>query len=327
MTYINKIQEIRLPKAYLPKRKLYGRFKLTKGVGSIITGETEWIDNIITDNGMNKVADNQFNNVSGFCHVGTGTATEVATDTALQTFLAGKGSPTVIADTAQGSAPYYGSYVRKWRFNPGEATGNISEVGISDQVTTGDLWSRARVKDGGGLPTTIAVLATEWLDVTYEMRLYPDRVDADGTGSVTYDVSYNYTIRGALVTNFSYLRAAFTQATAAIVSSNYAEGYGSGSSLGAVTSEPSGGNNIGSGTTDVSISLESYTTDAFERDVTFEFGLNSMNATGTPDGCLCIMVHTALGAYQIAYNNVVPKDNTKVWHVPLNLAWARKTIP
>jgi len=67
--------------------------------------------------------------------------------------------------------PYYGRVVRGYRFTPGQATGNLAEVGVGP-ASSGNLFSRARIVDTNGNPTTITVLADEYLDVYYDIRYY-----------------------------------------------------------------------------------------------------------------------------------------------------------
>lgn len=301
------------------------------GTGTdVVTGETGYFHNIITNNGMNKLADNVMNGVSNYCHCGTGTASETATDTSLETFLAATNTVNSSSSTEQVTPPYYAEYVRTFRFAQGAAEGNISEVGFSDQATTGDLFSRARVKNVDGTPTTIAVLDDEWLDVTYEFRLYPDHVlsnggedDGEGTISISGD-SYNYTIRPAYITNGNYWAAAPTQAQFRTVDFSWAAFFSSASTLGAVTSEPSNPSGSAATSADSSISAATYSSGTFTRNISLEIGLNDGNASG---GVGAMRFHTGMGTYQIAFDPVVPKDATKVWTFVTNLLWARATIP
>jgi len=109
------------------------------------------------------------------CCVGTGNSTPVASQVALDSFLA---STTAIASGSADTggiqvttAPYYWFGRRTWRFAVGVATGNISEIGLGWGNTT--LWNRALIKDAAGNPTSITVLADEYLDVISEVRVYP----------------------------------------------------------------------------------------------------------------------------------------------------------
>lgn len=330
----------------LPQIKIHCKIGLRKGKNlghidantglwipgrEVVTGEVAPFDNIITNLGLNNIADNLFSDLAAYVHCGTGTTAEVAGDTALETFVAATNTFQESAnETAQGSAPYYGKVTYTKRFAQGAAEGNISEIGFSNQATTGNLFSRALVKDGGGSPTTISVLSDEWLDVSYEFRLYPDHILSgggadDGAGSVDYDATtYNYTIRPANVTNYLHYKAYSTRGQLKSLSSAYGVAYGSDGALGAATSTPTGTSTDAILTSGASISAATYSNGTYNRDVSLVVGLNEGNVTG---GIKALMFYSGMGSYQIAFNNPVPKDNTKVWTFVTNLAWARATIP
>lgn len=167
----------------------------------------DWFPNLITNNGFDQYLNSSvgMNSTTGpmaYCRVGSGTATPAVTDSALQSQVA---STNTIQSTTLGRAsvsPYYAFITRVYRFNPGVATGNLSEIGVAP-AATGNLFSRALILDGFGSPTTITVLAGEILDVTYQFRLYAPTSDV--TGTITLDgVSTTYTIRPIGVLTSSY---------------------------------------------------------------------------------------------------------------------------
>lgn len=305
--------------------------RVIRGTGmEVVTGESGWSHNIVTNNGLNKLADNLMSAVTTYCHCGTGTTSEVATDTALETFVAATNSIESTDSAVEASAPYFASYTRTFRFAEGVAEGNISEVGFSDQATTGDLFSRARVKDGGGTPTTISVAADEWLDVTYEFRLYPDHILSgggadDGSGTISISAtSTSYTIRPSFITNSLFWVASTTRAQFKSVSSIWAKFFDSASTLGAATSEPTNNSGADADATHSAISAATYSTDTYNRDISLQVGLSDGNASG---GVGAIRFNTGMGTYQMDFDPVVAKDATKVWTFVVNLAWTRATIP
>lgn len=185
------------------KKSLAGFYKLQ--AINVYSGKvrelTPWFPNRMLLSGMNQMAD--FGNWMDSCQVGTGSNIAQPTDTSLQTYLAG--TTTVVAGSetfaARSTAPYYGYRRKTFRFAQGDATGNISEVGVGWEPTSGAyLISRARVINELGEYTTATVLSNEILDVTYELRYYPPLDDV--TGSVTLDgVNYDTTLRAADVNN------------------------------------------------------------------------------------------------------------------------------
>lgn len=71
------------------------------------------------------------------------------------------------------TSTYYRITTMAVRFDVGEATGILSEIGTVANYSN-ILFSRALIKDSSGVPTTITILADEVLDVTYSLRVnYP----------------------------------------------------------------------------------------------------------------------------------------------------------
>lgn len=315
--------------------RLSGHFTIYKG--KCVNGKRDRstekkvaeFDNIITDLGKDHVGNR--GDYVDFCHVGSGTATEVVGDTALGSFIAGVAKSNDVAETfktVQGSSPYYSTQRVKYEFGEGVAEGNISEIGISTQITTGSLFSRARVKDGGGTPTTITVLSDEYLDVTYDLRMYPDHVSSDGTGSITITGvgSVSYTIRAAKVTTLDNMDGVSEQAGINTVSTNRGSSYSSDVTLGAVTSNPTATDSENDPLVDSSVG--SYGDSNYYVDLTFEWGLSKGNLSDSGGaGIQGIMVHTTFGSYQITFGTLLAKDNTKIFEFDLRIAWERATIP
>ena len=129
--------------------------------------------------------------------LGTGTATPAVTDTALQVF-----GVNVVASAGtssygnSGVSPYYGWHRKVWTSAVGGATGNWTEIGISNQNTNGNLRSRALILDNMGNPTTFPVLADEQFQGTYELRQYVPL--ADNPASITLSGTPYATVTRAL---------------------------------------------------------------------------------------------------------------------------------
>lgn len=137
-----------------------------------IVRESPEFHNLVLTTGLARMSQGTWINR---CCVGTGNSQPVASQVALDSFLA---STTATAQGASDTggiqvtdAPFYWYGRRTWRFAVGAATGNISEVGLG--WDNSNLWNRALVKDTEGNPTTITVLPDEYLDVISEVRVYP----------------------------------------------------------------------------------------------------------------------------------------------------------
>jgi hypothetical protein len=159
----------------------------------------DWFPNLITTAGLEYICNSgrQSYNLD-WCQVGTGSTTPQYTDTQLAQRLAG----TDLQQTRSGwfsPTEYYAYAQVTYRFTPGQATGNISEVGVG-WSSSGNLFSRALVLDEFGAPTTVTVLSNEYLEVTYQVRHYAGTVDQ--TGQCELDgVTYDWTVRGCDLDN------------------------------------------------------------------------------------------------------------------------------
>ncbi len=137
-----------------------------------IVRETPEFHNLVLNTGLAQMAVGTWINR---CCVGTGNSVPVPTQVSLDSFLASTTTEAAGTSNTGGiqvtTEPFYWFGRITWRFAVGVATGNISEIGLGWGNAT--LWNRALVKDTAGNPTTITVLADEYLDVISEVRVYP----------------------------------------------------------------------------------------------------------------------------------------------------------
>jgi len=172
--------------------ELKGRYKLRvhDGRGNNRL-ETDWFDNLITDNGLNLIGETK-DFLANFS-VGSGSTAPANSDTALVSEVATTGS-TASATVGSVSRSIDAvqrecSIIREYEFGEGVAAGNLSEIGIGWYNT--NLFSRALILDGALSPTTITVLSNEFLTVTYELVINQPTTDfsalisVDATGTAT----------------------------------------------------------------------------------------------------------------------------------------------
>lgn len=176
-----------------------GKYRLEKrnAESGVVTGDTGWFDNLITDSGLGAyilAASNGFGSSSmmNWCSVGTGNSTpnfantaldnQIATAYAVTTgsgvFPAGPSASGYVA--AAGGDPAYWYYRFMYTFDVGAAAGNLTEIAVQSYTNTlpaGILFSRALIVDASGNPTAITVLSNEILTVTYEIRWALDTGD------------------------------------------------------------------------------------------------------------------------------------------------------
>lgn len=272
-------------------------------------------DNLILNAGLNQIGTA---GADSFCQVGTGSTAPAVTDTALVSLVAG-------TSTVQSAFPTNGTYVagppayveasKTWRFAAGAAAGNLAEVGIG-WASSGSLFSRALILDGGGAPTTITILSDEVLDVTYTSRVY---LPADVTGTVTIaGVNYDYTLRPIGVAA-NWNPGNLIAGAVADAPGNMSTWSGT---LGSLTANLPNGTQAGSATT---TTLASYSNGSYARAATWRCGLNDGNlGGGFKTAYLAGANPNGFGARQIEFSTNIPKDNTKVFNITSTLSWSRR---
>lgn len=294
-----------------------GRFKL-EAVNEA-TGERRelapWFDNLITDQGLNHLGTS---GIGQFCLVGTGSTAPAVTDTTLASKLAHTTTNTSVTYGGQASAPYY-SWVRVvFNFAAGVAAGNLTELGVGINTTL--LFSRTLIKDGSGNPTTITVLPSEALDVTYELRMYAPSMDSTHT-TVIGGVSYTGVVRPRYVTasgagNLWTVRA-FDQAASLNWNSTPCSVFSG--AVGGITDGPSGTQ----ANLSTSVAEVAYSQNSLKRSGTITCPLSEGNLAG---GIGVVALNTTLGSYQIGFSPSIPKDATKVLTLSFDLSWNRMVI-
>lgn len=282
-----------------------------------------WQPNKILTAGRNYIGDN--GSWMTYCQVGTGSTPPVAGDTGLETWLAGTSYQYADSYSAQPSAPYYGYRRRTWRFNAGEATGNISEAGVGWGSSGATLFSRTLIVDGAGDPTTATVLADEYLDVAYELRYYPPTSDVFETASLG-GFTYDLTTRAATVTNSTYwgsvVGSEMGQYSAFATDWSAYDG-----ALGTLEQDPSGN----SAACDHPNQYNgAYSNNSYERTMYCDTGTAGWNLGA---GIRSIRWRSTGGSYQTQFvrqgggNETIPKDNTNGLSVAWTIAWSEYVIP
>lgn len=219
------------------KLGIKGHFKIEKECS--ITGKRERVadfDNLITNGGLDRIGNANNTTFLYNCQVGTGTTPPSFSDSALTSFFAttGKyGSPNFTTT----NNPLTGEIKTEiyFRFNAGVFNSTVlGEIGISwNTVGGGSLFSKALIVDELGNPTTITVLSTEYLYVTYTLSLFAPVEDFSGS-FIVGSTTYNYTGR---VSSFGNSWGSFVSGVIQWSGLNLT-GYSG--SMGAITGSPSG---------------------------------------------------------------------------------------
>lgn len=273
--------------------------------------DTGWFPNLILDQGLNLIGTS--GNWMDSCRVGTGNTAPAVGQTNLISHVAGTSTTQGTINTgAQGSAPYYGYTQKTWRFSQGSAAGNLAEVGVGTTTSNGsNLFSRALILDGSLNPTTLTVLSDEFLDVSYELRVYVPPDDVNGTFMVSSE-NHDYVLRASQA-NSSIWSPGQTGFRGGGGINNSVAAYSG--SIGAITATPGGT------TASTSSSNIAYSDSTYRRDFTASWGLNEANFGGS--GITAFRMGLQCGAMQFSASPGIAKDATKTFAMTFRNSWGR----
>ena len=280
-------------------------------------GESRDLSGIIAEDHKNLILDVGLNalgttSVVSACKVGTGVTPVAISQTDLATPLATTSTQQYSSTGRNNTAPYYTWGRRTFRFNQGVAAGNLTEVGVTYGGGS-SLFSRALIVDSGGNPTTLTILADEWLDVTYELRIYQDL--ADKTFNITLlGVDHVVTVRPANVTSnpsgSSYFFDHFISWYYYYSQCSHYNG-----TIGTITGSPSG---VGSSTGGTSYGA--YSQNSLQRSIIYGVGLDDANLEG---GIQSTIINTHKCSWQVGYVPAIAKDSFKTLTMNYTLSWGR----
>ena len=318
---------------------LKGRFKFIRICAATgeVRQETDWMDNLVVNQGLDMIGSEVSGGIIPFeyCQVGSGNTPPVGGDVDLDTWVAGTNTlQTAAANTNLSVVPFYRSSTLTYRFGEGVAVGNLSEVGIGHAATGAVLFSRALIVDGLGVPTTITVLADEYLDVLWELRIYPPTVDITGSFNLTIlgvVTSHTYTIRPAAFTNGNnwILAASGSNTIINQMKETFADGSTSGgvgptaARLSMVSTgglDASWANNITGTRAPMSVNgtKSVYVTSNYYLDLNFRYSLNF----GNVGGITALSFNCAWMTWQMAISPSVAKDATRIFEIVMRVSWA-----
>ncbi len=299
----------------LPPVKVAGYFTISTDQRGVLAE----FPNLITNDGISAMYNSGY---LIYCFVGTGNTPPVVTNTALANRIAATSSTysSSTINTITSTPPYYAEITKYYEFATGTAAGNLSEVGVGWFISSPSnygLFSRALILDAEGLPTTITVLPSEVLRVTYTLRLYIPTEDATGTitlGGNVGGTTHNWIMRAARCTDGNYWRAGELMAINAVYRPypNYPSNprvFAYSSDIASITGSPSG----------------------ISRGCTGPEGTYYYALWGTETGPLSIrsLLVTAFSgaAYQIQFDPPINKTSLQIFKCGFNHSWGRYVEP
>lgn len=321
-------------KLITPTREMKGLFRIVLSEDAdekLVKKDTGYFSNLITNvgldsfglrEGVSSSAIDGFRDVCGNFVVGSGSTPPLVTDTALEAPVAyapiGGASPVLESQSSNYANGYYEIVVRH-QFTPGQATGNLSEIGMQRGVG-GRLWSRALILDGNGDPTTITVLPIDFLTCYYTLRVPIQQ----------QDTTFNITqiIDGDPIPTVVTARPLAANS----VDTGYGWGFrprstgsGGGSNNGirwanSGLAAPTSGNIPGwSGANEYQgAGSSTYTEGTYERYITWNLGTTEMVGTFNT-----VAVASMLGAWQFHFDPPITKTSEQEMSITFGYSWAR----
>lgn len=279
--------------------------------------------NLITDTGLDYLnIGRAIESACAYCKVGTSSAIPTVSDTTLGAQTGSTSSPGTTTNSVQYTAePYYSAHQIVYTFAVGAVSGNLTEIGFFSAASGGVMWSRALIKDSGGNPTTLTLLATEQLKVTYTVCRY---IPASLTGSFTLNTNgsnstINYTITPANIssTNVPWYQGMCSQNTM------YLFAYET-QTLGGITSKPSG-----SASSSASATRSNYTQDPFQSLFYITLPTSTANFT-TGIGSIVFWAGASTTSssyygYQCSFSQKIMKTSSQTLNIGIRLSWGRTT--
>ena len=279
----------------------------------------DWFPNLILDSGLNRIGTNS--NWMASCYVGSGASTPVETQTTLDALVASTSNRITDQISASSGAPWFTAQTITYRFDVGTLTEQLSEIAVG--WASNGLFSRARILDTFGAPTTINVLADEYLDAVYRLRCYspPD------------DVVTSVTIAG--VTTEVIARAANANVQAQWMNDAYQGQVGGGDprnnpaenhyvysgTIGPVTSIP-----IGTAATGAAAINAAYISGSYQRDYSTKWDLAFGNVGGVRSYLTRMGgVQGGFGRMQYQFTPAIEKNADRVLVLNARHIWGRYT--
>lgn len=270
--------------------------------------------NIITNWGLNQLATQNAGSFLTSCCLGTGTTPEDASQSRLVAFSYYTSSTITNVQTQGSLANLECSYLRVFRFSPNIA-GTFTEVGVGTQSspTNGFVGSRALIRDDEGNPSSISVLADEYLDVTYTFKIrIPNNAQQTSGNFNIGATSYSYVCKAS--------ECALWHASGGNFSSTYAwgcDGY-SGTLSANVDGYPTGNPVYFSPAFSL---IEPYVDYSYNVKMKATIGLTNGNSYPIKS----IWLNAGQTRWQFELNTPIVKNNTQILTLNFEFTWARAT--
>lgn len=299
--------------------QVYSNGGILKRELSFNTSEYKF-NNLVTDAGIDALGADDAVGLSYYCRFGTGNTPPNTDQTSLISPTgAYKQRSRTVASGNSGSAPWYNYNIREWVFNPGDVSGNLSEIAFFNNVSGTIMFSRALIKDEFGNPTTLTILPDEYVYVTYELRAYVgDLADIPAEielGGISYELNIRkFRVNDSSTSPWSPEYSPFASRIAYVYSSTTQAGLtGNVPYNSHATMENSG-------------TLQPYVAGSLKRSFVCTAGPSFANIVGGFNQILASRSGEGPG-FSIFFDKMVPKDTEKTLSFTFTTSWSRYVAP
>lgn len=293
--------------------------------GKVIRDSGGWHRNLITNTGMDRLADDPFTFMNQ-AKVGTNPAAPLVTDAGCGTPI----GPFVVFDTETGVAyvagpPEYLRKTRTYKWLEAQANGNLTEFAM--HMVSGGIpcFAHQLLKDALGNPTVVVKTNLDQLFITYEWRVYPPAADVNSVVSISA-VNYDVTARPCNVSSVSEGWSKIVVNGPSDANGGIRSNSGEPNALVARNAQPSVGNIFNTDATDLTRTLYVAGNWYVEHKCVWDIGVANY-ATG-----IGLIAHHAGGSsvnpvgavYQFVFPTLkIPKTNVKKLTLFIRKSWAR----
>ena len=274
-------------------------------------------ENMVVDNGLDMICSRNGEDLLRRCVVSSDN-TEVQPKTnSIPMQVATSGNIISTSAGINDKDPHYFWSRTVFLFEPGQATGNLSKIGITAE--DGSIFSVTLFKDSNGKLITIQPRSNERLRVVYEYRVFIDKSDVVYENVVledTSDTTYKITIRPAFIYDKWFadrIRYALFIDKRGLSYEDYLRGYND--VISSVDSGPA--DYIGQAGT---ISTVPYRLSTFIKSYTGQISWEDFNDSR---GIAAIVFHTSRGAYQIGFEPKLKKTDQQKINFTISLEQGR----
>ena len=303
--------------------RVHGEYRLqVKNAAGVIDRDTGWFDNTITNQCLNAWAGSTpLNTLTQYCGVGVGTAAPTTTNSSITGQIGSRASSGAQGTNVVGLVH---TTTKQYNFAVSAVIGTITEVGIFSAPTGGVLATRALIKDGGGVPTSITLVSGDTLYVIWRCTVTAPSSDYTGVVSIS-GVNYNVVARPSYFVTGSMSSGLWSgplgaAAGDAFFGLNGASVYAT-QTLGAVTAGP-----LGSSNGQTSSVVAAYVDSTYTRTCTATWSVANGNAAGGVGSAAWLGGSNS--GIQVSYAAVsdgsrIPKDATKTMTLTLSITVSR----